>query len=71
MQVSEIVGVKEGGFHLEDIFGFEQTGVDELGVAQGEFFFTGYRPMCLSRLRAAGLRLPDELFDKRRVPVKA
>jgi pilus assembly protein CpaF len=69
MQISEIVGVKEGGFHLEDIFGFEQTGVDELGVAQGEFFFTGYRPMCLARLRAAGLRLPDELFDKRRIPV--
>ena len=71
MQVSEIVGVKEGGFHIEDIFGFEQTGVDETGVAQGEFFFTGYRPMCLSRLRAAGLRLPDEIFDKRRIPVKA
>jgi pilus assembly protein CpaF len=70
MQVSEIVGVKEGGFHLEDICGFEQTGVDELGIAQGEFFFTGYRPMCLSRLRAAGLRLPDELFDKRRIPVR-
>lgn len=71
MQVSEIVGVKDGGFHIEDIFGFEQTGVDELGVAQGEFFFTGYRPMCLSKLRAAGLRLPDEIFDKRRIPVKA
>ena len=70
MQISEIVGVKDGGFHMEDIFGFEQTGVDALGIAQGEFFFTGYRPMCLSRLRAAGLRLPDELFDKRRVTVK-
>jgi pilus assembly protein CpaF len=70
MQVSEIVGVKEGGFHLEDIFGFEQTGVDELGIAQGEFYFTGYRPMCLGRLRAAGLRFPDEMFDKRRIPVK-
>ncbi len=69
MQVSEIVGIREGGFHLEDIFGFEQTGVDELGVAQGEFYFTGYRPMCLSKLRAAGVRLPDEMFDKRRVPV--
>ncbi|MHC4876242.1 MAG: CpaF family protein [Planctomycetota bacterium] len=70
MQVSEIVGVKEGGFHLEDIFGFEQTGVDELGIAQGEFYFTGYRPICLGRLRAAGLRLPDEMFDKRRIAAK-
>ena len=71
MQVSEIVSIREGGFHLEDIFGFEQTGVDELGMAQGEFYFTGYRPMCLSKLRAAGLRLPDELFDKRRIAVRA
>ncbi|HWL07547.1 MAG TPA: CpaF family protein [Planctomicrobium sp.] len=70
MQISEIIGVKEGGFHLEDICGFEQTGVDELGIAQGEFYFTGYRPMCLSRLRAAGVRLPDELFDKRRLPLR-
>lgn len=71
MQVSEIVSIREGGFHLEDIFGFEQTGVDELGMAQGEFYFTGYRPMCLSKLRAAGQRLPDELFDKRRIAVRA
>ncbi len=71
MQVSEIVSIREGGFHLEDIFGFEQTGVDELGVAQGEFYFTGYRPKCLSKLRAAGVRLPDELFDKRRVSVRS
>lgn len=70
MQVTEIVGVKEGGFHLEDIFGFEQTGVDETGVAQGEWYFTGYRPRCLSRLRAAGVRLPDELFDKRRLTLR-
>lgn len=70
MQVSEIIGVQETGFYLEDICGFEQTGVDELGIAQGEFFFTGYRPRCLNRMRAAGLRLPDELFDKRRITVR-
>ena len=70
MEVREIVGVQDNGFHLETICGFEQFGVDDTGVAQGEFFFTGYRPHCLSKLRSAGLRLPDELFDKRRIPVK-
>lgn len=69
MQVSEIVGLKDGGFQLEDIFGFEQLGINDVGIAQGEFYFTGYRPKCLSRLRASGLRLPDELFDRRRIPV--
>lgn len=69
MQVSEIVGIAEGGFHLEDVFGFEQTGINEQGLAQGEFYFTGHRPLCLNRLRACGLRLSDSLFDKRRIPV--
>ena len=69
MQVSEIVGFAEGGFHLEDVFGFEQTGVNEQGIAQGVFYFTGHRPLCLNRLRACGLRLSDNLFDKRRIPV--
>ncbi len=70
MRVSEIVGIRDGGLLVEDIFGYEQTGVNDLGVAQGEFFVTGYRPICLGRLRAAGVRLPDEMFDKRRIPVR-
>ena len=71
MRVSEIVGLREGGLQMEDIFGFEQTGVDDTGVAQGEFYVTGYRPLCLNRLRAAGIRLPDEMFDKRRITVRS
>ena len=70
MQISEIVGVRDGSFHLEDIFGFEQTGVDDLGVAHGEFYFTGYRPACLKKLRAAGIQLSDDLFKKRRIAVR-
>ncbi len=71
MRISEITGLRDGGLHLEDIFGFEQTGVDDTGIAQGEFYVTGYRPMCLSRLRAAGIRLSDEMFDKRHIPVRS
>jgi pilus assembly protein CpaF len=66
MQVAEIVGIRDNNYELEDIFGFEQTGVDADGMAQGEFFATGYRPKCLHRLRAAGIDLPDEMFIKRR-----
>lgn len=66
MQVSEIVGVKDGEYVLEEIFGFEQTGVDASGTAVGEFYATGYRPRCLSRLKSSGVNLPDELFVARR-----
>ena len=66
MRISEIVAIKNGNYHLEDIFGFEQTGVDEDGVAQGEFYTTGYRPQCLARIKAAGIHVPDSIFRKSR-----
>jgi len=68
VQVSEIVNIAGGNYGLEDLFGFEQTGVSADGVAQGEFFATGYRPVCLARLKAAGLVLPEETFQPRRIP---
>lgn len=66
MRVSELVSVQDGSYHIEDIFGFEQTGVNPDGIAVGEFYATGYRPVCLERLRAAGISLPEELFECRR-----
>ena len=68
MRISEIVGIKDGVYQLEDIFGFEQTGVKD-GQAVGEYYVTGYRPVCLKRFHAAGIDLPDELFEARRIAV--
>ena len=65
MGISEIVGTHDEGYHVEDVFGFEQTGVNDQGMTEGDFYISGYRPTCLSRLRAAGVRLPDEIFDRR------
>lgn len=64
MRISEIVGVENGEFHLEDIFGFNVTGVDENGVAKTAFHSTGYRPRCLERLLQSGIQLPDRVFEK-------
>jgi pilus assembly protein CpaF len=66
MQVCEIVGIRDGQYQLEEVFGFEQTGVDAEGTAVGEFYATGYKPKCLGRMKAAGVQLPDELFAQRR-----
>ena len=70
-RISEIVGVRDGELHLQDIFGFEQTGIDEEGRAIGEFYATGYVPECLKRLRASGIEVADELFTVRRVDCQA
>jgi len=67
MQVSEIAGIKDGQYILQDVFGFEQTGVDAEGTAVGEFYATGYKPKCLNRLKAAGVHLPDDMFTARRI----
>jgi pilus assembly protein CpaF len=66
-RVSELLRVENGNYVLEDIFGFEQTGVDAKGVAQGHFYATGYRPACLARMETAGVRLPETLFEKRSI----
>jgi pilus assembly protein CpaF len=62
MGVSELLRVQDGAYVMEEIFGYEQTGVDAEGVVEGHFYVTGYRPEFLSRVRAAGIRLPDTLF---------
>lgn len=64
VQISEIAGIEDGQYVLEEVFGFEQTGLDDDGAAIGDFYATGYRPQCLERIAAYGTRLPDELFDE-------
>lgn len=67
--ISEIRAVVDGEYQLNEIFGFEQTGVDASGNAIGEFYATGYRPECLSRITASGLSLPAETFQQHRCEV--
>ncbi|MDF1743667.1 MAG: CpaF family protein, partial [Gimesia sp.] len=65
-KVSEIVSLNsQGEYKVEDIFGFEQTGVDDQGNAQGKFYATGYRPACLKRMEASGIKLSDQIFAKK------
>lgn len=65
-RVSEIIALNErGDYQVEDIFGFEQTGLDDQGNAIGHFYSTGYRPACLKRMEASGIRLSDQIFEQK------
>jgi pilus assembly protein CpaF len=66
MRIAEVVGMADGNLQLEDIFGFEQTGIDEMGNARGVFYARGYTPNGRARLRSPGVHLPAELFETRR-----
>jgi pilus assembly protein CpaF len=69
-RICEIVGIRDGAYHLEDVFGFRQTGVNAQGMAQGAFYTTGYHPVCLERLAAAGIPCPAEMFQPRQQEVR-
>jgi pilus assembly protein CpaF len=68
IRISEVTGIEGEVMGMQDIFAYQQTGVDDKGMAQGYFHCTGIRPKCLERLEAAGIRLPFEIFERRVLP---
>lgn len=63
--VTEVVGLEQDTLIMQDIFKFENDGIDEDGRAFGHFESTGVRPSFMSKLEAAGVRLPGNLFAQR------
>jgi pilus assembly protein CpaF len=54
--VTECVGLDDDGrLHLEDIFKFQQRGIDEEGHVQGEIVLTGYIPSFIPDFINSGL----------------
>jgi pilus assembly protein CpaF len=52
---------------MQEIFHFEQTGVDKDGKVQGHFSASGVRPRFAERLKMFGVPVPDDTFDPDRV----
>ncbi|WP_254509781.1 CpaF family protein [Anatilimnocola floriformis] len=63
VQISELQSARDGRLETNDLFRFEQTGVNEQGEAQGSFRPTGAVPKCLDRLRSCGLNLSTAFFQ--------
>jgi pilus assembly protein CpaF len=64
-RISELIGLRKGKiYRVRDIFVFQQTGVVS-GNAVGQFKATGYVPLVLERLKAAGRPLPEKMFAAR------
>lgn len=64
-QITEVVGMEQDTVVMQDIYRFEQGGVDEHGRAFGKFLSTGIRPTFMSRLESCGVRLPASAFRQR------
>ncbi len=63
--LTEIVGTEGDTVLMQEIFAYQQQGVDVQGRAFGRFVTTGVRPTFASRLGAAGIQLPAGLFQQR------
>jgi pilus assembly protein CpaF len=65
--VTEVVGMEGQTVTLQDVFLFQQSGVDSRGKVQGQTVSTGLRPRFVSRFEAAGIHLPADIFSAGRV----
>ena len=61
--ITEVLGMEGDVIVLQDIYRFEQTGIDKQGKVQGHFRATGIRPHFIEKLIAAGQILPDDIFS--------
>jgi pilus assembly protein CpaF len=63
--VTELVGMEGDVIISQDIFLYQQQGVDADGRAKGRFVATGVRPAFAQRLQEMGIDLPVSLFAQR------
>jgi pilus assembly protein CpaF len=67
ISLQEVVGMEGDLITLQELFIFQQTGLDENRKVKGRFKATGVRPKFAERLAAKGVVLPLDLFDPQKV----
>ena len=65
LAISEVTNMEGDMILLQDLFRFNQTGIDEDGHAEGYFETCGVRPQLLDRFKREGVHLPDDFFQQR------
>lgn len=62
-KISELTGMEGGTVVMQDVFVYEQQGIDKEGRTIGEFKATGIRPKFAERFRVSGVELPQGIFN--------
>jgi pilus assembly protein CpaF len=65
--VSEISGLEGQIVTMQDLFRFEQEGIDTEGRVVGHFRSTGIRPQFADRFEVAGISLPSDIYSGARI----
>ncbi len=61
-QITEVAGMEGDVVVLQDIFVFEQTGIDERGKIIGQLRPTGVRPKFIDKFESLNIFLPPNIF---------
>jgi pilus assembly protein CpaF len=67
VSMQEITGMEGDIISMQEIFRFEQTGIDADGKVQGHFCATGVRPRFADRMKMYGAPVPEDTFDPDRI----
>ncbi len=67
VSVQEVVGMEGDIITLQELFKFEQVGIDEKRRVKGQFRCLGVRPKFSEKAKAHGIPLPPSLFDPNKV----
>ena len=62
--LSEITGMEGSVITMQEIYAFEQTGVDKEGAVSGQFVARGIRPRFFDKFLRMGVPIPERLFAK-------
>ena len=65
MSIAEVQGMEGDAVTIQEIFKFEQLGLDTSGKAYGQFIATGLRPGFLERLKTSGVEMNTDLFERK------
>lgn len=61
--ITEVQGMEGDVIILQDIFKFEQKGLDSKGKVKGEFVSTGIMPKFVQKLKEKGIVIPTDLLS--------
>ena len=64
--IQEITGMEADVVSMQEIYRYEQTGIDAEGRVRGHFRATGVRPSFVDKLHARGVDLAQDMFDPSR-----
>ena len=63
VSLQEISGMEGSVITMQEIFSFEQTGVDKDGLVSGQFRAHGIRPKFFERFKQMGIPIREDLFE--------